>query len=68
LKSFNPYIPEDGWLCHPPIRGIAEDTGFAWAPQSLAHHFSTEYSGDIEKSFGFHGINPSLVGVHRRYL
>lgn len=67
-RYFNPYLPEDGWLCHPPVRDIAEKAGFIWASNSLGHVFSTEGSGNIKESFGFHGIFPDNPHCLRRYL
>ena len=66
--AFNPYTPEDGWLCHPPVRNYAESAGFVWAPIGLAHAFSSECSGDLNDSFGFHGIFPDNPHHLRRYL
>lgn len=61
--EFTPLHPEDLAIGRH-NRSLLEEQGIRFAPVSLADEFSSERSGDINKSFGFHGVwhMPSILG------
>lgn len=48
---------EDMLICHDLRPTLERDFGIRFADETTAHAFATERSGDITKSFGFHGLS-----------
>lgn len=62
--GFRPSHPEDLAVCRR-NRGWLESRGMRFAPAALADLFSAERAGDVDMTFGYHGIfnMPKAIGV-----
>lgn len=53
--DFNAHHPEDIAICRT-NRAMLERLGLRFAPVALANQFSAERTGDLETTFGYHGV------------
>ena len=62
-QRFQPFHPEDLAIGRA-NRSWLEESGMRFAPRRIADMFSTERAGDLQASFGYHGVwhMPNVIG------